>query len=255
MPDDSTPEELFSVSQKVVVVTGASRGIGENLAKAFSERGADVYGFSRWRKSEPWSDQGFTPVRCDITNHSDFGEQVSDIFEKQTQIDVLINCAGVSLTSMQGNQEAEDNFLTTINTNLVAAYNCSRVVLPYMSSSGGGSIINITSIGSLLGFPGNPGYVASKGGLRLLTKALAIDFGRDNVRVNNLVPGYIHTNMTDKSFRDPRLFAERVDRTILGRWGSTDDLVGAAIFLGSGASCYVTGTDLVVDGGWSAKGL
>jgi gluconate 5-dehydrogenase len=119
----------------------------------------------------------------------------------------------------------------------------------------GGSIINITSIGSVQGFPGNPGYVASKGGLRMLSKSLAIDFSKDNIRVNNIAPGYILTDMTKDSQTDPVLYQERLDRMIIQRWGRTEDIVGAAIYLASNASSYVTGIDLIIDGGWTAKGL
>ena len=113
----------------------------------------------------------------------------------------------------------------------------------------------ILSIGSLFFFPENPGYVASKGGLRSLTKSLALDYAKMNIRVNNIVPGYIHTEMTDKSFNDPVLNKERMNRMIIQRWGQIEDIVGAAIFLCSDSSSYVTGTDLIVDGGWSARGL
>jgi NAD(P)-dependent dehydrogenase (short-subunit alcohol dehydrogenase family) len=89
----------------------------------------------------------------------------------------------------------------------------------------------------------------------MMTKAMALDLGAGNVRVNSLVPGYIHTDMTHASYSDPRKSQERADRTMLGRWGNVNDLVGAAIFLASDASSYVTGIDLIVDGGWTAKGL
>jgi NAD(P)-dependent dehydrogenase (short-subunit alcohol dehydrogenase family) len=107
----------------------------------------------------------------------------------------------------------------------------------------------------LVGFPDNPGYVAAKGGLRLLTKALAVDLGPRDIRVNALAPGYIHTDMTAASFADPERHAARARHTCLGRWGEVEDLVGGAIFLASDASRYMTGQDLVIDGGWTAKGL
>jgi NAD(P)-dependent dehydrogenase (short-subunit alcohol dehydrogenase family) len=101
----------------------------------------------------------------------------------------------------------------------------------------------------------NPAYAASKGGVRILTKALALDYAPKKIRVNNIVPGYIHTAMTEKSYSDKTLSDERIDRMMIQRWGKTEDLIGAAIYLASGASSYVTGTDLIVDGGWTAKGL
>jgi gluconate 5-dehydrogenase len=124
-----------------------------------------------------------------------------------------------------------------------------------MIARGAGSIINVTSIGSLVGFPDNPGYVAAKGGLRMLTRALAIDLGRSGIRVNNLAPGYVRTGMTARSYDDPQLNAQRTEHTILGRWGVPEDMVGPAVFLASDASAYMTGQDLIVDGGWTAKGL
>jgi NAD(P)-dependent dehydrogenase (short-subunit alcohol dehydrogenase family) len=116
-----------------------------------------------------------------------------------------------------------------------------------------GAIVNITSLGAELGFAGNPSYQISKAGLRQMTKALAKDWGAFGIRVNNLCPGYIQTSMTQKSFDDPILHAARKNKTVLGRWGKSEDLVGPAIFLLSEASSYITGTDLYVDGGWTSN--
>ncbi len=117
----------------------------------------------------------------------------------------------------------------------------------------GGSIINITSLNAELAFPDNPAYVAFKGGLKQLTKSLALDLGKYNIRVNNIGPGYMRTNMTKKGWANNRKLIE--DRTILGRWGTPDDLIGTAIFLLSSASSYITGQDIYVDGGYLTKGL
>jgi NAD(P)-dependent dehydrogenase (short-subunit alcohol dehydrogenase family) len=170
------------------------------------------------------------------------------------RIDIYLHVAGITLPSQGGFQNV-DTFAATLDANLIGAYRCCADVGQRMARQRRGSIVTVTSIGSLLAFPNNPGYVAAKGGLRMMSKALALDLGPHNVRVNNLVPGYIHTDMTAGSFASPTLHAERAGRTMLGRWGQVDDLLGAAIFLASPASSYVTGTDLVVDGGWTAKGL
>ena len=114
-------------------------------------------------------------------------------------------------------------------------------------------MINITSLNSELGFPNNPAYVSMKGGLKQLTKSLAIDLGEFNIRVNNLGPGYIKTNMTKGSWKNRKTEIE--DRTILGRWGEPEDLLGTVIFLLSSASNYITGQDIYVDGGYLAKGM
>ena len=124
-----------------------------------------------------------------------------------------------------------------------------------MKKQRAGSIINVTSINAELGFPNNPAYVASKGGLRMLTKSLAKDFGKYGIRVNNLGPGYFITDMTKNSYQNKKSRIIRQKHTLLGRWGNLSDLVGPCIFLASNASGYVTGQDLYIDGGWVANGL
>ena len=136
-----------------------------------------------------------------------------------------------------------------------APFRLSRAVAGRMKAQRSGSIINITSLSAELAFPDNPAYVAFKGGLKQLGKALALDLAPFGIRVNNLGPGYIHTEMTRKSFEDPPRHEERAARSALNRWGEPEDLQGPAIFLASPASAFVTGQDLYVDGGWMIKGL
>jgi NAD(P)-dependent dehydrogenase (short-subunit alcohol dehydrogenase family) len=133
----------------------------------------------------------------------------------------------------------------TYKVNLLAPYRIMQKVARSMVHKKSGSIINITSLASEFGFPGNPAYVAFKGALKQLTKAAACDLASYGIRVNSIGPGYIRTNMTN----------QRTDRTMLGRWGESKDLIGAVIFLSSDAASYITGQDLYVDGGWTAKGL
>ena len=124
-----------------------------------------------------------------------------------------------------------------------------------INSSISGSIINFTSIGVEQGFANNPGYAATKGAVKQLTKALAVEWGEHGIRVNNIVPGYTNTPMNSKSWNNPLLRKQRSDRTVFGRWAEPEEMVGPAIFLASDASSYVTGADLVVDGGWLVKGM
>ena len=118
-----------------------------------------------------------------------------------------------------------------------------------------GSIINVTSINSKLAFPNNPAYIASKGGLRMLTKSLAKDWGKYGIRINNLAPGYFVTDMNKKTYANKNKRKSRAEKTMLKRWGKLNDLLGPCIFLASDASDYVTGIDLFVDGGWVSNGL
>jgi len=255
---DPALARLFSLEGKVALVTGASRGIGAALADGLAGAGASVVGVARSSAPRAPFRHPVRYVAADLAAGLDAA--VAEIVAEHGRIDVLVNAAGVSVSAAPG--EALAAFDATLDINLRAAYAACLAVAPHMAvkgaaqgEGGGGSIINVTSINSLVGFPGNPGYVAAKGGLRLLTKALAVDLGPRGVRVNALAPGYIHTDMTAASFADPERHAARARHTCLGRWGEVEDLVGAAIFLASDASRYMTGQDLVIDGGWTAKGL
>jgi len=143
----------------------------------------------------------------------------------------------------------------THRINLYAPYKIMQKVSKSMVLKKAGSIINITSLAAELGFPGNPAYVAFKGALKQLTKAVACDLSGSGVRVNSIGPGYIKTNMTKKSWDNIELRNKRTSRTILERWGEPNDLVGLIIFLSSDASSYITGQEFYIDGGWIAKGL
>jgi len=181
-----------------------------------------------------------------------FNDLCNKINREYKKIDVLVNCAGISISSSTKNFDKE-YFRKIIETNLISIYNCCISMASYTPDKG--SIINISSIASNFGFPNNPAYVASKGGLSSLTRALAYDFSNRNIRVNNIVPGYIHTSMTNESFNDKDSRIEREKHMLISRWGNVKDLVGGVIYLASDASSYITGSDIVIDGGWSIKGL
>ncbi|MGZ2743914.1 SDR family oxidoreductase [Burkholderia stagnalis] len=241
---------LFSLEGLTVVVAGASRGIGFAMANGLAKAGASVIGFGRSAVGEGAS---FDYRRCDLNDADGVTGLIRDIEAQSGGIDVYVHVAGITLPS--DGVQSVDTFSKTIELNLTSAYRTCSQIGQSMASRGKGSIITVASIGALMGFPGNPGYVAAKGGLRMMSKALALDLGPSNVRVNCIVPGYIQTEMTAGSFNDPAKNKDRANRTMLGRWGQVDDMVGVAIFLASGASAYATGADFVIDGGWTAKGL
>ena len=242
---------MFSLEGKSVVVGGASRGIGFALAQGLTRAGAAVTGFGR---STIVANASFDYRSCDTNDSTAVAALFNQIEASGSLVDAYFHVAGQTSPSKDMIQ-SEEAFRQTIDVNLIGAYRCCREVGTRMARRRRGSIVTITSIGSVLGFPNNPGYVAAKGGLRMMSKALALDLGPFNVRVNSLVPGYFKTEMTAASYNDPELNASRAERTMLGRWGDVEDLVGAAVFLAADASAYVTGTDLFVDGGWTAKGL
>ena len=248
---------LFSVKDKVVIVTGASRGIGRVVAEAFLDHGSRVVFVARSpdmvERIRQQPAERALAIQCDVAVPG-AAERIRDAtIGKFGRIDVLINNAAIAL--LEGDPYAEETWDRTLNVNLRSVFLLSRDLIPVMKQHGGGAIINITSVAALPGFPGNPSYQAAKGGLRQLTKAMARDYAQDNIRVNNICPGYVRTAMTAASWADPAKRAARSSRSMMGRWGEPEDLVGPCIFLASEASAYITGCDLPVYGGWTAKGI
>ncbi|MHB0768692.1 SDR family oxidoreductase [Bradyrhizobium sp. 5.13L] len=246
MPDLSA----FSLAGKIAVVTGASRGIGAAIASGLQDAGAMVFGLSR----SGTAPQGVTAIGCDLSDDGAIEHAFRTIAAKGERIDALVNAAGISLP-VQSTESELARFRATVATDLTGVYATILAAYPLLKNAGSAAIVNVTSINSVRGFPGNPGYVAAKAGLAGLTRALAADYAADGIRVNALAPGYVATEMTAKSFADPVMHEARRRHTMLGRWGQPADMVGAAVFLASEASAYVTGQEIFVDGGWTSKGL
>lgn len=254
-------EQLFNLQGKTAVVTGAARGVGLALAEGLLRAGATALLVDVNREQ---LDEAIGPLRsthdvnahglaCDLSQPEEIKKLTGSIAAQFPRIDILVNNAGITL----GHDVFEyplDDWEKTLSINLRAPFLLTQQIGQLMRDEGG-SVINITSINAELGFPSNPAYASAKGGLRQLTKALAVDLGKFGIRVNNIGPGYITTDMTAKSYGNSELRQQRTRRTILGRWGTPQDLVGLVIFLASDASSYITGQDMYVDGGWLAKGL
>ena len=251
MPDGpNDPGGTFSLAGRVAVVTGASRGIGAAIAAGLARAGAQVFGLSR---SAPKAG-AVVQIACDLADRPQVTAAFERIGREAARVDILVNAAALSLPPSAPDRDAEvARFEETLAIDLVAPFACILAARPLMGK--GASIINITSINSVMGFPGNPGYVAAKAGLAGLTRALAVDLAADGIRVNAIAPGYVRTAMTEAGHADPVRFEERRRQTVLGRWGAPEDIVGAAIYLASRASAYVTGQELFVDGGWTVNGL
>ncbi len=193
---------------------------------------------------------------CNLESLKERQELIDLLLLKKEIIHCLVNNAGISIAT----DLADDihhritMWNRTLEVNLTAPFHlCSE--LSKLIPDDIGSIINITSLNSTLAFPGNPAYMASKGGLRQLTQSFAYDLSSRGIRVNSIAPGYMKTNMTALSWNDLNKREERTNRTMLARWGDPLDLGGVVCFLASNLSSYITAEEIYVDGGWSSKGL
>ncbi len=254
-------EAMFSLKGKTAIVTGASGGLGRHISTSLIESGAQVVladidksGLSSLIDELESKNLKASKYVLDLTEKTEIVKFVAHIKEKYGKIDILINNAGVTYphSFFEYPEKAWD---MTYKINLWAPYELSRKVAEVMKENNSGSIINITSLNAELAFPNNPAYVTFKGALKQLSKSMALELGKYNIRVNNVGPGYMKTEMTKKSWSDPVIHEERKNKTVLNRWGTPEDLAGPIVFLASDASGYVTGQDIYVDGGWLIKGL
>jgi len=252
---------LFDLRGKSAIVTGTARGIGRAVAEGLASVGvsvtlADVLEDGLRDAEQAITGRGYhcIAVKTDICRQEDRAALVERTVAAFGCVDVLVNVAGITRGHPSEAYPAED-WDRTLAVNLTAMFHLCKLVSQDMIPRRSGAIINVSSIGGALGFPNNPAYQASKSGVLGLTRALATDWARYNIRVNALCPGYTHTDMTDLSFRDPRTNAARATRTMMNRWGQPEEMVGTVIFLASDAASYVTGQALFVDGGWITAGL
>lgn len=247
---------LFNLEGKTAIITGGSRGLGKAMAQALSEAGAKVAIISRTESelektaAEINSSGGNCTYKAlDILNREDFKEFVENLYEENGSVDILINAAGVN-KRYPFLDFPENDWDQVLNTNLKSVYQLSQEVIPYMKKNNYGKIINIASLTSEIGLPNMAAYVASKGAISQLTKALAVEFAESGINVNAIGPGYFKTELTMPLFKDEEKVAWMMSRIPLKKIGEPDDLKGVAVFLASGASNYITGQTIYVDGGW-----
>ena len=239
-------KKQFDLSNKVVIVTGAGRGNGLQIAKDFHKMGSIVYRIDK--KIVNLKKKKLIDINLDLSNLSKIKSTILSIYKKHKRIDVLVNNVGVSISSKMPYEIKVVK--KTLDINLLSIIEISYCVAEIMKKKKNGSIINITSLGAHQGFESNPSYQVSKSGLSQLTRAMAKDYGNFGIRVNSICPGYIKTNMTIKSYLDIKRNKMYKNRTMLKRWGKSEDLSGPCLFLASKLSSYITASEILVDGGW-----
>lgn len=245
--------DLFDLSGKVALVTGSSRGMGQGIALELARKGADVVisdvlpGDETVKAITGIGRKSFY-FKADVSNERNVKRLFSETIKKFGRLDILVNNAGIYRTSPTV-ELSEKDWEKTIHIDLKGVFLCSREALKVMKA--GSSIINISSIAAMVGFPQAAAYCAAKGGVRALTKELAVEFAKQGVRVNSIHPGVIETPMTVGILKDEKTKATMLQSVPLGRTGKPIDIAGPVAFLASDAASYITGEELVVDGGWT----
>lgn len=240
--------ELFDLSGKTIFITGGTRGIGLAVAKGMQAAGGNVWihGSDEGRTKEIARQHQFRYVSGDLRSQDWLDEMLRPIYEQESKLDVLVNNAGYESSALveEGRTEELD---CVYQVNAKSPYAILQKLLPLLKQANGASVINVTSIHQTVPVRGNGHYCMAKASLAMFTKVAALELAKDRIRVNNLAPGAILTDM-NRELVQSMAFEQWIP---MGRVGMAEELIGPAIFLASGASSYVTGTTLYVDGGYS----
>ena len=252
-------QKLFDLTGKVAVVTGGNGGIGLGIAMGLAGAGANIVIAAR---SVEKTAQALENIRAlgveahgitvDVTQEPAIQRIVTSTIDHMGRLDILVNNSGIAVRA-QPQELTAAQWDSVVDVNLRAAFLASKAAYPQMVTAGGGKVINVGSMYSIFGSDWGAPYAASKGGLVQLTKSLAVAWAKDNIQVNAVLPGWIVTDLTRGiQDADPNRYNNINRRIPTGRWGEPSELAGAAVFLASTASDYVTGATLAVDGGYSS---
>ena len=245
---------------KVAIITGGARGQGATEAKMFAQEGArvvigDVRDELGMQVEAEIRELGGEAVylHLDVTNQDDWDRAIQTAEERFGKVDVLVNNAAIVLRK-DIEETTGDDWDQIMDINAKGVFLGTRAVIPAMRRAGGGSIVNISSISGLVSI-GPPAYIATKGAVRLFTKSTAIQYASENIRANSIHPGSVDTDMRREGLgsQTPEEIQARIDNIPLGRVGTTEDISYGALFLASDESSFMTGSELVIDGGYTAK--
>lgn len=247
------------LTNKVAVITGAAGGMGKADALLFVKEGAKVAITDLQEDKlkdvvaeiEALGGEAIG-IKHNVASEEDWVRVVDETVKKFGKIDILVNNAGISNATPFMDMTVE-GWEKTMSINVTSIFLGQKYVIPHMIEAGGGSIINISSIAGLTGGSGAGPYTASKGAVRMLTKATAVDFAKHNIRCNSVHPGFIETPMTVDMFKDEKMAQWFQSMTPLPRLGKAEDIANGVLFLASDESSYITGVELPIDGGYYAK--
>ena len=244
----------FDLAGKVCVITGAGRGIGRGIAESLARHGATVVltGRTAATLAEAAAAIGAAASTqiADVAREADVAALRDAVLARHGRIDVLVNNAGINPVWRGIEKTSLADWQAIIDTNLTGTFLCCKYLGGAMER--GGSVINVSSIAGHVGLTRSVPYCASKGGVEMLTKALALDWAKRGVRVNCLAPGYVDTDLTHGVLTHEVHGKPFLDHVPMGRFGTAQEMGGAVVFLASDASAYMTGQSVVMDGGWTA---
>ncbi len=250
--------DLFRLEGKSALVTGGGRGIGRSIALALAEAGADVAVCARTQKQVEavagevrQRGRKSLALTCDVRKGTDVEGTVARTVQEFGKLDILVNNAGIMFNNWLVDT-AEKNWRDVLDTNLTSAFLFCKFAGKQMVQRKSGSVINVASAAGVAASPRQTAYHASKAGLILFTRSLALELNRYNIRVNAICPGFIETDMTKLIHKDPKFREEFVKRIPMRRFGRADEIGPLAVYLASDASSYVTGEFVLVDGGVTA---
>ena len=247
--------DKFSLKGKVAIVTGSNTGLGQGICRAYVEAGAKVVGVSRRpsTETEQICGENFYNVIADLSSVDVIPEVIEKTVNKFGRVDILVNNAGI-IKRQDAIEFSEEDWDSVLNVNLKTVFFLTQAVgKQFIKQHSGGKIINIASVLSFQGGIRVPSYAASKSAIKGLTMSLSNEWAKYGVNVNAIAPGYMATNNTQALRQDEERSADILARIPAGRWGTPEDLEGAAVFLASAASDYVNGFTLAVDGGWLGR--
>lgn len=242
---------------KVVLVTGASSGLGKATALAFAREGANVVAsdMQPGTIADELERSGARAifVRCDVSLESEIESMIAKTVAKFGRLDFALNNAGIEGAQAQTHECSNDSWSKVIATNLTGVWQCMKYEIAHMLKSGGGAIVNCSSIAGLGGFPNIPAYVASKHGVIGLTRRAALEYAKSNIRVNAVCPGVIQTPMIDRFASTDKDRRALIEQEPVGRMGTPDEIASAVLWLCNPGAAFTTGHALAVDGGWTAR--
>ena len=251
--------ESFSLKGKTALVTGSAQGLGKEIALALAKNGAslvlsDIQHPEATAQAVEETGAPWIAVQADITDEDQVRAMAERSASECGKVDILINNAGVSQLSYTATEDlSRTEWETIIGVNLTGTFLACKHVGKKMIAGGGGSIINIATTAGITGVPRAPAYSASKAGVILLTKSLALEWARYHIRVNAVAPHYMETPLTEGLRASEKVYAGLVKQIPMGRFGKPSEIAGAVLFLASQASTYTTGTVIVADGGYLAQ--